>query len=60
MKAKANGVNSDQHNQLMDEFKKAHQRMFKGGRSVDEEVVSDGGYEGGVVMEICWILYKYM
>lgn len=52
IKAKANALNSDQHNQLMDEFKKAHQRMFKGGRSVDEEVVSDWGYEGGIVIEL--------
>lgn len=55
IKAKANAVNSDQHNQLMDEFKKAHQRMFKGGRSVDEEVVSYWGYGGGIVIELGWI-----
>lgn len=43
MKAKANGlVTADQHNQLMDEFKKAHQKMFKNGenRSLDEDLVS--------------------
>lgn len=41
MKAKANGMNSDQHNQLMDEFKKAHQKMFKNGnRNVDDDLVS--------------------
>ena len=41
-KAKAAGrVNQDQHNQLMDEFKKAHQKMFRnGGKSVDEDLVS--------------------
>lgn len=41
MKAKANGVNPDQHNQLMDEFKKAHQKMFKNGnRTVEDDLVS--------------------
>lgn len=41
MKAKANGVNADQHNQLMDEFKKAHQKMFKNGnRTVEDDLVS--------------------
>lgn len=41
MKAKANGGNADQHNQLMDEFKKAHQKMFKNGnRTVEDDLVS--------------------
>lgn len=42
LKAKGNGLgNTDQHNQLMDEFKKAHQKMFKNGqRNVEDDVVS--------------------
>lgn len=42
MKAKTNGYNTEQHCQLMDEFKKAHQKMFKNNRQIEENMVSLG------------------
>lgn len=49
LKAKANGVvDPDQHNQLMDEFKKAHMKMFKGGSKKGEEENTE---------QVSWNLY---